>query len=170
VEAIAKSRTRPLHRFLNGLGIRHVGERIAEILAQRFDSIDALAEADEEDLLDVDEVGPEVAASLRAFFDRPEVEEILARLKKAGVEPKPVAAPGEGPLSGEVVVFTGSLQQLTREAAKARATAAGAAVGSSVSKKTTLVVAGEKAGSKLKKAEELGIRVISEDEFLEMLA
>jgi len=169
VDAIARSRTRPLHRFLNGLGIRHVGERIAEILAQRFDSVEALADAEEEDLLDVDEVGPEVAASLRTFFARPEVKEILARLKAAGVKPAPVAAPAKGPLSGEVVVFTGTLEKLTREAAKARATTAGAAVGSSVSRKTTLVVAGEKAGSKRKKAEELGIRIVTEDEFLEML-
>lgn len=168
VAGLERSKTRPLHRFLNGLGIRHVGERIAEILAQRFASLDALRAATEEELLDVDEIGPEVAASLRAFFARPEVEEVLARLKAAGVDPKPEARRAGGPLTGEVIVFTGTLEKLSRDAAKARAVSNGASVGSSVTKKTTLVVAGEKAGSKLKKAEELGIRVVTEDEFLEL--
>jgi len=169
VEAIEGSKTRPLHRFLNALGIRHVGERIAEILAQRFRTLDALMEADEEELLDVDEVGPEVATSIRQFFSRDAVREGIRRLREAGVDPRPAPRARKGPLTGEVVVFTGSLDKLSREAAKARATRAGASVGTSVTKKTTLVVAGEKAGSKLKKAKELEIRIVDEDGFLEMI-
>jgi len=167
VESVERSRKRPLHRFLNGLGIRHVGERIAEILAHRFGSLDAIVEADEEDLLAVDEIGPEVAASLAAFFDRDEVKDVLRRLKEAGVEPEPLGRAEGGPLSGEVVVFTGSLPTLSRDAAKTRAQQAGASVGTSVTKKTTLLVAGDKPGSKRKKAEELGVEVIDEEEFLE---
>ena len=168
VEALERSKRRPLHRFLNALGIRHVGERIAEILAHRFRTLDAILEATEEELLDVDEVGPEVATSLKAFFERPQVRDGIRRLREAGVEPAPPARVEGGVLQGQVVVFTGTLAKLTRDAAKARAAAAGASVGASVTKKTTLVVAGEKAGSKRKKAEEMGIKVIDEDAFLEM--
>jgi DNA ligase (NAD+) len=168
VAALERSKRRPLDRFLNALGIRHVGERIAGILAHRFPSLDALMQASEEDLLDVDEVGPEVAKSLKEFFERPQIRDGIRRLREAGVEPEAPARAESGPLQGEVVVFTGTLTKLTREAAKARAAAAGAAVGSSVTARTTLVVAGEKAGSKLKKAEELKIKVVDEDRFLEM--
>jgi DNA ligase (NAD+) len=127
-------------------------------------------DATEEDLLAMDEVGPEAATSLRAFFAREDVKKVIARLREKGVDPRPVARAAGGVLAGEVVVFTGTLSGLTRDAAKARATGAGASVGSSVTKKTTLVVAGEKSGTKLKKAEELGIRIVSEEEFLELLA
>ncbi|MHC4134275.1 MAG: NAD-dependent DNA ligase LigA [Planctomycetota bacterium] len=170
VDALEKSKRRPLDRFLNGLGIRHIGGRMAAIFAQRFQSLDALMDATEEDLLAMDEVGPEAAASLRAFFTREDVKKVIARLREKGVDPRPVERAAGGPLAGEVVVFTGSFSGLTRDAAKARATSAGASVGSSVTKKTTLVVAGEKSGRKLKKAEELGVRIVSEEEFLELLA
>jgi DNA ligase (NAD+) len=170
VAALEQSKRRPLHRFLNALGIRHVGERIAAILAQRFPSLDAVMDATEEELLDVDEVGGEVAASIRAFFDRDEVRETIARLRAAGLDPRPEARSGGGVLEGEVIVFTGTLATMSREAAKAAAAAHGAAVGSSVTKKTTLVVAGEKAGSKLKKAEQLGIPVLTEEEFAEKIS
>ena len=103
-------------------------------------------------------------------FARDEVTSILRRLREKGVDPKPAERATGGVLAGEVIVFTGTLTQLTRDAAKARAAAAGGSVGSSVTKKTTLVVAGEKAGSKRKKAEELGIRVLTEEEFLELTA
>jgi DNA ligase (NAD+) len=170
VDALEASKRRPLDRFLNGLGIRHIGERTAEILAQRFSGLDALMDASEEDLLAMDEVGPEAATSLRAFFAREDVKKVIARLREKGVDPQPPMQTSGGVLAGEVIVFTGTLTGLTRDAAKARATSAGASVGSSVTKKTTLVVAGEKSGSKLKKAEELGIRIVSEEEFLELLA
>ncbi len=168
IDAIAASTRRPLQGFLNALGIRHVGERIAEILAQRFRTLDALMDAPEEELQSVEEIGPEVGKSIREFFGRPQVRDVIARLRAAGVEPQPFEGRKEGVLAGEVVVFTGTLGKLTREAAKARAAAAGATVGSSITAKTTLVVAGEKAGSKLKKAKELGVRVVTEDEFLKM--
>ncbi|MHC4938972.1 MAG: NAD-dependent DNA ligase LigA [Planctomycetota bacterium] len=169
VTGLEASKTRPLHRFLNGLGIRHVGERIAEVLAHRFGSLGALAAATEEELLDVDEVGPEVAQSVRGFFERPQNVEVLRRLRDAGLDPRPVEKVEGGTLEGEVVVLTGTLAKMTRDEAKARLQAMGASVGSSVSRKTTLVVAGEKAGSKKKKAETLGIRILDEDAFLELL-
>jgi DNA ligase (NAD+) len=167
---IGASKRRPLQRFLNALGIRNVGERLAEILAQRFRTLEALMEAPEEELRSVEEIGPEVAKSIREFFGRLEVRDVISRLRAAGVEPQPFEQRKEGVLAGEVVVFTGTLGKLTRDAAKARAAAAGANVGSSITQKTTLVVAGEKAGSKLKKAQELGVRVVTEDEFLAMTA
>jgi len=170
VEALEGSKRRPLPRFLNALGIRHVGQRVAEILAHRFGSLEALQEASEEDLLDVDEVGPEVAQSVRNFFDRPQNREVLRRLREAGVDPQPVEPVEGGKLDGEVVVLTGTLESMTRDEAKARLQALGASVGSSVTKKTTIVVAGEKAGSKLKKAKELGVRVLDEDGFSELIA
>ncbi|MEM8885533.1 MAG: NAD-dependent DNA ligase LigA [Planctomycetota bacterium] len=169
VAALAASRTRPLPRFLNGLGIRHVGERSSEILAQRFGTLDAIVAATEEELLDVDEIGPEVAESLRGFFSRPQNLEVLRRLEQAGLDPQPVEAVEGGKLDGEVVVLTGTLSGMTRDEAKARLQALGASVGSSVTKKTTMLVAGEKAGSKLKKAKELEIRILDEDALLELL-
>jgi DNA ligase (NAD+) len=169
VASLETSKKRPLPRFLFALGIRHVGERVAEILAHRFGSLDALQEATEEELVDVDEVGPEVAQSVRGFFERPQNLEVLRRLKEAGVEPAPPEKVEGGALDGEVVVLTGTLSGMTRDEAKARLVGLGASVGSSVTKKTTMVVAGEKAGSKRKKAEELGIRILDEDEFLELV-
>ena len=169
VAALAASRTQPLHRFLTGLGIRHVGERVSEILAHRFGSMDALAEASEEDLLSVDEVGPEVAQSIRGFFERPQNVAVLDRLREAGLDPKPVERVETGALAGEVVVLTGSLSAMSRDEAKASLQRMGASVGSSVTSKTTLVVAGEKAGTKLKKAEKLGIRVLDEQGFLDLV-
>ena len=166
VAALAASRTRPLHRFLNGLGVRHVGERISEVLAHNFESIDALREATEEDLLAVDEVGPEVAQSIHGFFDRPQNIAVLDRLRAAGIDPSPPERIDGGALAGEVVVLTGTLATMTRDEAKAKLQRLGASVGSSVTKKTTLVVAGEKAGTKRKKAEALGIRVLDEEGFL----
>jgi len=148
---------------MHGWGI---GERIAEILAERFHALDALMEATEEDLLSVEEIGPEVARSIRDYFGSADARDLIGRLRAAGVKPQAFERRTDGPLAGEVVVFTGTLQQLSRDAAKARAVGAGAVVGSSITKKTTLVVAGEKAGSKLKKAAELGIRVLTETEFL----
>ena len=167
VAGIARSKTRPLHNFLNGLAVRHVGERISELLAQRYKSLDALLAATEEELLDVDEVGPEVATSLRAFLEGEENAAMLQRLQDAGVDPQPPEEVEGGVLSGEVVVFTGKLEILSRDGAKALAQRHGATVGSSVTQKTTLVVAGPGAGSKLKKAKELEIEVLEEQEFLD---
>ena len=180
------SRHRELHRFLFALGIRMVGERVAKLLARYFGSLAALEAASEEELQQVVEVGPKVAASVRAFFADPRQRRRLDALRAAGVEPpaqEPVrdvtAAAAEdaegagGPaseLAGKTVVLTGSLERLTREEATERLEKLGARVSGSVSKKTTFVVAGEKAGSKLEKAKELGIQVLSEQELLDALA
>jgi DNA ligase (NAD+) len=169
IAGLESSKSRPLHRFLYGLGVRHVGERVAEVLAQRFGSIAALEGATEEELLDVDEVGPAAAQSVRGFFERPQNVEVLRRLREAGLDPQPVEKVEGGTLAGEVVVLTGTLSGMTRDEAKARLQAMGASVGSSVSKKTTILVAGEKAGSKKKKAEELGIRILDEEALLALL-
>jgi DNA ligase (NAD+) len=169
VSSIAASRRPTLGRFVYALGVPSVGERMAEILARHFRTLEALLEASEEDLLAVDEVGPEVAKGLRAFLDRPATRALLGKLRSAGVEPVPFEAVTGGPLAGEVVVLTGTLASMTRDAAKALLERLGASVASDVTKKTTLVVAGEKAGSKLKKARETGIRVIGEEELRKLL-
>ncbi len=166
VAALEASKRRPLNRFLMGLGIRHVGERISEILAQGFATLDALAEASAEDLTALDEIGPEVAESLAAWFARPQNRRMIEKLRAAGVDPQPVEGPVGGVLSGEVIVFTGTLENMTRDAAKALAVSLGATVGSSITRKTTLVVAGPGAGSKRKQAEEFGLPVLDEEEFL----
>ncbi|MFQ5845604.1 MAG: NAD-dependent DNA ligase LigA, partial [Planctomycetota bacterium] len=166
MEAVEASKRRPLHRFLGALGIRHVGERMAEIVARSFRTLDALMAATEEELVALDEVGPEVAGSLRAWFARPQNRRMIERLLAAGVAPQPVETPSGGAFSGEVVVFTGTLETITRDAAKVLAQSLGASVGSSVTKRTTLVVAGGGAGSKLEQAKERGLPVLDEQEFL----
>ncbi len=177
------SRHRELHRFLFAVGIRMVGERVAKLLARHFGSLAALETASEEELMAVAEVGPKVAASVRAFFADPRQRRRLDALAAGGVEPpaqEPVRdAPreeddggGTGPaseLAGKTVVLTGSLERLTREEATARLEALGARVASSVSKKTDFVVAGEKAGSKLEKARNLNVPVLDEAGLLELL-
>jgi len=177
------SKRRELHRFLFALGIRMVGERVAKLLARHFGSLAALEAASEAELQEVEEVGPKVAASVRAYFADPRLRRRLDALAAAGVEPPaqepvrdaPTAAAegGAGPaseLAGKTVVLTGSLEQLTREEATERLEKLGARVSGSVSKKTHLVVAGEKAGSKLEKAKELGIQILNEPELLDLLA
>lgn len=166
--SLAESRHRPLARLLFGLGIRMVGERTAKLLAQHFGSLAALAAASEEELQVVDEIGPKVAASVRAFFADPRQQRRLAALAAAGVEPPPVERPTAAslPLAGKTVVLTGKLESMSREEAAARLEALGARVAGSVSKKTSFVVAGEDAGSKLDKAKSLGIEILSEAEFL----
>jgi DNA ligase (NAD+) len=161
--SIAASREPELHRFLFAIGIRWVGERVAKLLAAHFGSLSALAAADEAELLAVPEVGPKVAAAIRAFFADPRQRARLEALAAAGVRPREQALPAGGrPLAGRSVVLTGRLERSTREEATARLEALGARVSSSVSKKTDLVVAGADAGSKLEKAQALGVRVVDE--------
>lgn len=170
VRAIHASKTRPLSRFLFGLGIRHVGEHVAEVLAQHWTTIDALRSADEEALVDLDEIGPVVAASLIAWLADADEQADLDRMRELGVEPTAAAAPsGEAPLAGRTFLFTGSLQELTRREASAKVKAAGGKLLSGVSKNLDVLVVGEKPGSKRKKAEELGITIMTEAEFLELL-
>ncbi|MCL5104676.1 MAG: NAD-dependent DNA ligase LigA [Armatimonadetes bacterium] len=169
INAIEASKGAPLSRLIYALGIRHVGERTAAALAQHFGSIDALNAASEEDLARVADVGPVVAKSVAMFFHEEENEAVLHKLKDAGLDPREETRRETAAFSGKTVVFTGALQKLTREQAEELVYKLGASPSSSVSKKTDLVVAGEKAGSKLDKATALGVPVISEDEFLKMV-
>jgi DNA ligase (NAD+) len=165
---IEGSKDRPLWRLLVGLNIRHVGTHIAQLLASAFGSIDALAAASVDDIDDVPGIGPEIAASVREWFEDPENLALIERLRAAGVrtaDERLAAKPKDGPLTGKAIVLTGSMPTMTREEGTELAEEAGARVASSVSQKTDFVVAGENAGSKLTKAESLGVEVIDEAEF-----
>jgi DNA ligase (NAD+) len=171
LEQIDASKDRPIWRLLVGLNIRHVGSHVAQVLARAFGSIDALAAASEDQIDDVPEIGPEIAATVAEWFDEAENLQLLGKLRDAGVrladETGEVVA--SGPLEGLSIVLTGGLSELTREEAAAAAEEAGARVTSSVSKKTSFVVAGENPGTKLTKAESLGVEVIDEREFLKRI-
>ncbi|WP_368647822.1 NAD-dependent DNA ligase LigA [Castellaniella ginsengisoli] len=163
VEAINQRRRPPLSRLLYALGIRHVGETTARDVARHFGSIEAIMDAPEESLLQVPDVGPVVAASIRRFFAEAHNREVIAALRAEGVEPQADAAPaGEKPLAGKTLVLTGTLPTLSRDEATRLILAAGGKVSGSVSRKTAWVVAGDDAGSKLAKAAELGVAVIDE--------
>ena len=170
--SIEKSKKTTLPRFLFGLGIRHVGETTAKDLARHFGGIDAIMSATLEQLLQVRDVGPVVAQSVRTFFDQPHNREVVEQLKACGVqweEGEPTAG-ANLPLAGQTFVLTGTLPTLSRDEAKDLLEAAGAKVAGSVSKKTHCVVAGAEAGSKLDKANELGITVLDEAGLLALLA
>ena len=168
--AIEASKTRPLRHVIYALGIRMVGEATALALARRFGSLEPLLEASVEDLQSVRDVGPEVARQIHDFLAVPEQRETIRQLLAAGVRPQPEqAVAGSGPFAGKSVVLTGTLTQYSRESAKVEIERRGGRVSGSVSRKTDLVVAGEDAGSKLKKAQELGVRVVDENGFKEML-
>ena len=173
VDALEKSKETTFARFLYALGIREVGEATAAGLAAHFGTIEALEQASIDDLQKVPDVGIVVATHVRNFFAEESNREVIAQLRKEGVRwPAPVVVNAEeidSPFAGKTVVLTGSLSQLSRDDAKARLVALGAKVAGSVSKKTDLVIAGEAAGSKLAKAQELGITVIDEDEMLRLL-
>lgn len=170
LKAIEKSKRISLARFIYGLGIRHVGEHLSELLAQHFRSLDALMNATEEELLKVEEVGPTVAQSILLFFRDERNREMIHKLRAAGVTIVEEAAPGAtGPLAGKTFVFTGTLKNMSRGQAEALVQAAGGRVSSSVSRKTDYVVAGEEPGSKLEKARVLGVTVLSEDEFRKLI-
>ncbi len=169
VAAIQNSKTPPFWRLLNALGIRFVGEATAQLLAQHFHNLEALMQASKEDLLHVEGVGEQVAASIQEFFDSPRNQELVKKLRDAGVKEQPPAARAAGPLAGKTFVFTGGLDRFSREEAKALVTARGGKVSSSVSAKTDYVVAGADPGSKYAKARELGVTILSEAEFEEMV-
>jgi len=173
LQAIDRSRTTSLDRFIFALGIRHVGEATAQALASHFGNLKALLDADQTHLLEVPDIGPVVARSIRSFLDEPHNCEVVAALRKAGVhwpELEGAVAPDRGSLSGRTFVLTGTLASLTRSEAADRIAAAGGRVSSSVSKKTDFVVTGEEAGSKLDRAREFGVPVIDEAELLRMLS
>jgi DNA ligase (NAD+) len=164
LDSLEKSKQTTLPRFIFGLGIRHVGEATAKDLAKHFGSLDALMDASTEQLLTVNDVGPVVANSLRMFFDQAHHREVVQQLRECGVHWEE-SAPGarlDLPLSGHTYVITGTLPTLSREQAQALLEQAGAKVAGSVSKKTTALIAGEAAGSKLDKAMALGIPVLDE--------
>jgi DNA ligase (NAD+) len=172
VEALARSRTTSLPRFLYALGIRDVGEATALALAGHFGSLEAIEAATADQIQQVPDVGPVVALHLKDFFGEPHNRKVIRALRAAGVnwpEGAPVASSGDGPLAGEVIVITGSLDSMSRDQARTAARAAGATVTDSVSRKTTLLVAGAGPGSKLRKANEIGVRVADETGFLRLL-
>ncbi|WP_313297320.1 NAD-dependent DNA ligase LigA [Diaphorobacter sp.] len=171
LDALEKSKQTTLARFLFGLGIRHVGESTAKDLAKHFGKLETIMDASVEQLLQVNEVGPVVAESLHTFFAQPHNREVVEQLRACGVtwpEGEPVA-PAALPLSGMTVVLTGTLPTMGRDQAKEMLEAAGAKVSGSVSKKTAYVVAGAEAGSKLDKAQELGVPVLDEAGMLALL-
>lgn len=167
---IDRSRSQPLPRVLNGLGIPFVGERTAVLLAETFGSLDAIASATEEALQTAPEVGPKVSDAIRRFFHEHHNRELIERLREARLQFEyERKGPPAGPLTGKTFVLTGTLPNLTREEAKEKIEAAGGKVTDSVSKKTSYVVAGEAAGSKLDKARTLGIPVLDEAALLALL-
>jgi len=176
VAEIEASKQRPLHRLVYALGIRHVGERGARMLASSFGSLQGLESAGEEALEATPEIGPTTALSVRTFFEQPGNRELLRRLTAAGVrtvateEERATAPPADSPFSGKTVVLTGTLPGVTREEAKARIESLGGRVAGSVSAKTDFVIAGDEAGGKLEKATSLGVRVVGPEEFARMLA
>jgi DNA ligase (NAD+) len=171
VEALEKSKQTTLPRFLFGLGIRHIGEATAKELARHFGNLDAIMDAKEEQLLQVNDIGPIVAKSLRTFFAQEHNCEVVKQLRACGVtwQEGPPAAVAPTPLSGKTFVLTGTLPTLSRDEAKDLIEAAGGKVAGSVSKKTSYVVAGTEAGSKLDKARELGVAVLDEAGLKELL-
>ena len=172
LEAIDKSRQTTLARFVYALGIRNVGEATARDLARHFGSLEAIVGADEEALLQVGDVGPVVVQCLRQFFAEPHNLEVIKALRDAGVSwpDIEVSRQAAGALAGKVLVLTGTLPTLARDDARALIEAAGGKVSGSVSKKSDFVVAGADAGSKLEKAQQLGVAVIDEAQLQSLLA
>jgi DNA ligase (NAD+) len=171
IESIEASKSTTLERFLYSLGIPEVGEATAKTLARHFGSLHTLMRASEAELTEVNDVGPIMAGHITAFFAEPRNRDAIAALRKAGVHWKESAPhrKAAGPLAGQTVVLTGSLSSLTRDDAKDKLEALGAKVAGSVSKKTSFVVAGEAAGSKLEKAEALGVEVWDQAKLLDFL-
>jgi DNA ligase (NAD+) len=172
-DALKRSRQTTLARFLYGLGIRDVGEATAAALASHFGDLDSLQEASEEQIQEVPDVGPVVAAHVHTFFRQKHNREVIQALREQGVRwpaQKRKARAAEGALSGQTFVITGTLDSMSRDEAADRIKALGGKVSGSVSKKTSSVVVGANAGSKLQKAQELGVQTLDETAFLSLLA
>ena len=173
LDAIERSKSTTLPRFLFGLGIRHVGEGTSKALARHFGDIDKLMEASVEQLLEIPDVGPIASGSIRAFFDQPHHREVVEQLRAAGIHwpaIEGIASDAHRPLLGKTLVITGTLPTLSRDEAKDLIEAAGGKVSGSVSKKTNWLVAGEEAGSKLDKAQALGVTILDEAGLQALLA
>jgi len=169
VAALEKSRKTTLDRFLYALGIREVGEATARSLARAFGDLEPLMKADQQQLENIRDIGPVVAQHIVHFFQQPHNKQVIGKLIKAGIEWPAVKVKGEQPLAGNTYVLTGTLSNMTRDEATRRLQELGATVAGSVSKKTTAVIAGEKAGSKLAKAEKLGVEVLDETQLQRLL-
>ncbi|HNY49021.1 MAG TPA: NAD-dependent DNA ligase LigA [Smithella sp.] len=169
IDAIAKAKNPPLDKFIYALGIRHVGERTAKLLADHFGSMENLMSAKEEDLTAINEIGPEIAASILEFFHQQKNVDVMHKFNKAGVVPQRKEIQNNAPLKGKSFVFTGTMESMGRNEAKTIVENLGGTIHSSVTKKTTYVVAGSDPGSKLDKAKSSGIKIISEEEFLKLI-
>jgi DNA ligase (NAD+) len=167
LDGIAASKSRGLARLLTGLGLRHVGENVADVLARKFISMKAFSQANEEELAAIEGIGPERAASIRGWFANTTNQELIESLEKAGIKMDESVSTvvASSALAGKSIVVTGTLVKYGREEIERRLRDLGAKASGSVSKKTDYLLAGEKAGSKLEKARELGVRIITEEEF-----
>ena len=168
-EAIQEARSPRLDHFIHGLGVPHVGRRMADLLARRFEGIDELVEASAEDLAAIEGIGPEVARAIAHFFQDPTNRDVLQRLSDAGVEPQPVRGGRSGALEGKTFVFTGQLEGFTRKEAESAVESRGGRATSSVSGETDYLVVGSSPGSKLDEAREHDVRRLDESEFEEIL-
>jgi DNA ligase (NAD+) len=168
--ALEKSKHPTLARLLNGLGIRYVGEVTAQLLEDHFQTLDRFLIATPQELGEIEGIGPQLAASLDHFLHDSGVQAMLARLRKLGVEPRRTAATlAERPLAGQVFLFTGTLKTMSRGEAKARVKALGGQVATTLNRKVTALVCGEKPGSKLAKAQDFGLAILSEEDFKMLL-
>jgi DNA ligase (NAD+) len=170
LDSIAGSRRPPFARLIYALGIRHVGDHVAEVLARQFGSLDRLAAASDEELAQTPEIGPVIAQSVAVFFRQTQTKELLEKLRKAGVQPHATDAPVAtgGPFAGKTVVFTGAMN-MPRSEAEGIVKSQGGKTASSVSTKTDYVIAGESPGPKYERARDLGVPILTEEEFLRMI-
>jgi len=169
LRAIEKAKRRELHRFIYALGIPHVGQFIARLLAEHFGSLDKLKEVKEEELLTIEGIGPIVAESVEHFFSNPQNRQMLEELKRLGVWPEELKKKEEGPLAGKTFVFTGTLSRFSRDEARALVEERGGKVVNTVSSRVDYVVVGEDPGSKLAAAQEKGVKILTEEEFYQLL-
>jgi len=169
VDAMDKSKTQPLWRFIAALGIRHIGSQSAQILAEYFGSLEALMSTEQQELADIDQIGPIMAESVCEYFTDEKHLEIVRQMLAAGVSPEQPKIRRSDKLAGKTIVVTGTLENLSRQQAQQAIRQAGAKSSGSVSKKTDFVLAGKNAGSKLEKATKLGVEVITEEQFMEMI-